>query len=78
MATKLTAEALEGFNKVDVRYLATSAAWYGYHLGVYLYVTGRPAPHDVRMGRGAIVHCGDTSYRHIGTCDGRQQFERIK
>ena len=78
MATKLTAEALEGFNKVNVRYLPTSACWYAYHLGIHLYVTGRAEPRDVRMGRGATVHVGDMSFRHVGTCDNREQFERIK
>lgn len=82
MATKLTAEALEGYGSQPVRYLASSACWFAYELGRYFQVTGRCAPRDVRMGRGYTIHASDMTFRHTGNFDNSanpvQMFERIK
>lgn len=73
----LTEYAREGFDQVPARYLESSAAWYAYHLGRHLYVTGRDEPHAVRMSRGYTIRANGLLFRHVGTCDGRQQFQRV-
>ena len=54
----LTNEALQGFDAPDapVPHLASSPSWYAWTVGAWLKRTGRTAPRDVRMSRGARVH----------------------
>jgi hypothetical protein len=78
MATSLTNEAIQGYDREPASYIPTSPSWYAYHLGIHLYVTGRSMPTDVRMSRGCTIRSGDLLFKHVGTCDGLQQFERIR
>jgi hypothetical protein len=81
-ANDLTTEAMQGFNREPVRYLETSPSWYAYHLGQFMYVTGRTTPHDVRMSRGCSIRCNDMVFKHTGSNkDGEltiQVFERLQ
>ena len=81
-ANDLTTEALQGFHREPVSYLATSPSWYAYHLGQFMCVTGRTAPRDVRMSRGCTIRCNDLLFKHTGSNkDGEltiQVFERLQ
>jgi hypothetical protein len=74
----LTADARMGYDGNENPFLWSSAAWYACQLGAWLHGTGRPVPADVRMGRGSIVHVGDSSYRFNHAKDGTGHWERIK
>jgi hypothetical protein len=84
MKNDLTPEALEGYTGQTARYLSTSPAWYAYHLGLYLYATGRTTPRSVSMSRGANIRANGLMFKHTGPAmaDGnvtnRQQFDRVE
>ena len=81
-ANDLTTEAVQGFNREAVSYLATSPAWYAYHLGQFMQATGRTMPRDVRMSRGCSIRCNDMLFKHVGTRTNSestiQLFERMQ
>jgi hypothetical protein len=81
-ANDLTTEAIQGYNRDAVSYLATSPSWYAYHLGQFMYVTGRTAPRNVRMSRGCSIRCNDMLFKHVGTRTTNestiQLFERMQ
>ena len=81
MATKpadLAPEARAGFEGNPNPHLWSSACWYAHALGAYLHAAGRPAPTDVRMGRGDSIRCRDMrfSFKHFGA--GRIEFTRVE
>lgn len=59
----LTDCARVGYDGNENLNLWSSPCWYAHKLGAYLHATGRNPPSGVRMGRGSIVHNGDTSYK---------------
>lgn len=68
MATKkdiaeYTAEAQRGFDDMEFVGLWTSAMHACWCIGNHLRDTGRPAPRDVRPGRGDLVHANDMLFR---------------
>lgn len=63
----LTNFAWAGYNGNPNPHLYSSPAWYAHSCGAYLHDTGRPPPHDVRMGRGYSVRVGDLRYTHSDT-----------
>jgi hypothetical protein len=81
-ANDLTTEAIQGYNRDAVSYLATSPAWYAYHLGQFMYITGRTTPRDVRMSRGCSIRCNDMLFKHTGSNKDKeltiQVFERLQ
>jgi hypothetical protein len=81
-ANDLTTEAIQGYNREAVSYLATSPAWYAYHLGQFMQATGRTMPRDVRMSRGCSIRCNDMLFKHVGTRTNSEEtiqlFERLQ
>jgi hypothetical protein len=58
----LTDHASEGFHAAEgakCPYFDSSPASSAWHVGLWMQTTGRPAPRDVRMGRGYSVHVND-------------------
>lgn len=62
----LTAEALQGFRGEPLQYLYSSPSWFAYQVGAYFQRTGRPAPSDVRMGRGYQIRVRDMVFAFVG------------
>ena len=65
-ATDLTPEAMEGWNagldgadRRQAPYLATSPSWYAWQAGYYCAQRVMDKPTDVRMGRGSKVRVRD-------------------
>ena len=65
MANNLTAEAALGYanHEASCPYLATSDSSDAWHIGAWLYRTGRTAPRDVRRSRGYTFHVNDMKVR---------------
>lgn len=82
MATKksadLTERAVEGFVGADVSYLWSSPSYYAQALGRYFRESGRPKPHDVRMGRGSRIHASGMLFRMKDCVNRVVLFEREK
>lgn len=79
MATNdVTAQALEGWNAGGTRchYLATSVHSDAWHIGAWLFQTGRTVPHDVRKSRGDSYHVNGMKVR-MRYVNGATQIERI-
>lgn len=78
-ANDLTAAALEGYssNKIN-RYIYSSPNFYACALGDYFRITGRPAPRDVRMGRGDSIRASDMRFTFTGSKAAGIMFERVE
>jgi len=62
MTTTLDTHAAAGFDGQPNPHLYSSAAWYAHELGRHFRDTGRPAPSDVRMGRGYSIRVRDMRF----------------
>jgi hypothetical protein len=78
MANTVTAQALEGYHASGSRchYLATSISSDAWHIGAWLFQSGRTIPRDVRKSRGDSYHVNDMKVR-IHYVNGATQIERI-
>jgi len=82
MAAKndLTEYAVAGYYGRYENLLGTSPAWYAYHLGKHMDITGRSIPHDVKMSRGCTIRANGLLFKHAGLNKetNMQVFERIE
>jgi hypothetical protein len=78
MPNNLTAEASLGYANAGATcpYLATSNSSDAWHIGAWLFTTGRTAPRDVRKSRGYTFHVNDMKVR-LHYAKGRTEIERI-
>lgn len=74
----LTPEAKLGYFNPDARspFLATSNSSDAWHIGAWLWKTGRAAPRDVRKSRGYTFHVNDMKVR-VAYVNGRTEIERL-
>lgn len=76
----LTAEAIQGYGRaLDANpYLYSSNSYNAFELGAYFARSGRPAPRDVRSGRGDSIRGNDMRFKFKGSPATGLSFERVE